>query len=106
MFNRLKRALTESYIGAIALGWLLAQDIMQFVGIFATPVGEWVSQRVYPGLRAQTGGPHGISFEFGLPEVIRFLLILAIWYGLVRWLYFSPQNAAAVSAAPREEHPA
>ncbi len=89
MFKRLKQALTESYIGAIALGWLLAQDITQFAGIFATPVGEWVSQKEYPGLRAQTGGPPGLSFELGLPELIRFVLILAIWYGLVRWLYFN-----------------
>jgi hypothetical protein len=30
MIRRLKLALTETYIGAIALGWLLAEDIMQF----------------------------------------------------------------------------
>lgn len=92
MLKSLKRAVTESYIGAIALGWLLAQDILHFVGIFATPVGEWVSQRVYPGLRSQTGGPHGISFELGLPEVVRFVLILVIWYVLLRWLYFGASN--------------
>jgi hypothetical protein len=105
VLERLRRALTESYIGAIAMGWLLAQDILQFVNIFATPVEGWVSQRVYPGLRAQAGGPQGIGFELGLPEVIRFLLILAIWYALVRWLYF-PSNKTSAALPPDQGQPA
>jgi predicted Kef-type K+ transport protein len=104
MFKRLKRALTESYIGAVALGWLLAQDVVQFVGVFATPVAEWVSQKEYPQLRGQTGAPR-LSFEFAMPELIRFLLILAIWYGLVRWLYFDSSNKQA-SQPPKQEQAA
>jgi predicted Kef-type K+ transport protein len=103
MLERLRGALTESYIGAIALGWLLAQDIMQLVGIVATPVGEWISQKEYPGLRAQTGGSTGISFALGLPELVRFLLILMIWYALVRWLYFRSTNEEKLES-PKSEH--
>jgi len=102
MFKRLRRALTESYIGAIALGWLLAEDITRFVGIFATPVGEWVSQREYPGLRAQTGGSPGLSFAFALPELVRFCLILVIWYALVHWLYVDSSKERA-SGPPNQE---
>jgi hypothetical protein len=39
MFNRLKRAVVESYVGAIALGYLFAQGMFRFVNIFASPVG-------------------------------------------------------------------
>src|SRR5256885_8069915 len=35
MFERLKRSLVESFIGAIALGYLLAQTILYRSGIFA-----------------------------------------------------------------------
>lgn len=38
MLNRLKRTLVESFVGAIALGYLLAQTILHFVNIFASPV--------------------------------------------------------------------
>ena len=103
MLKRLKRALVESYIGAIALGWLLAQDITQFVGAFARPVEEWISQREYPGLRAQTGGSPGLSFGFAVPDLIRFALILAIWYALVRWLYFDSSNKQVSKPPSREQ---
>ena len=38
MLERFKRALVESFIGAIGLGYLLAQGILHFVNIFASPV--------------------------------------------------------------------
>jgi hypothetical protein len=34
MFERLKQSVVESYIGAIALGWLLAQSLVHFANIF------------------------------------------------------------------------
>jgi len=40
---RLKQALIESYVGAIALGYLFAQGILHFVTIFASPVAGWLS---------------------------------------------------------------
>lgn len=94
MIERLKRALTESYIGAIALGWLLAQDIMQLVDALAAPLGEWTAHREYPKLTEIAGGTGG-SFEQSLPGLVRFLLILVIWYALVWWLYFRPSGAKA-----------
>jgi hypothetical protein len=47
MFERLKRALVESFMGAIALGYLLAQCILHFVNIFASPIAGWVSRNDY-----------------------------------------------------------
>ena len=47
MLNRIKRALVESFVGAIALGYVLAQTIMHFVNIFASPIAGWVAQEEY-----------------------------------------------------------
>lgn len=94
MIESLKRALTESYIAAIALGWLLAQDIMQLVDAIAAPLGDWTTRREYPKLTQMAGGTGG-SFEQSLPGLVRFLLILVIWYALVRWLYFRPSDTKA-----------
>jgi predicted Kef-type K+ transport protein len=93
MIRRLKRALTESYIGAIALGWLLAQDIMELVNALATPLGDWANRREYPKMAEMAGGGVGSSFQLALPGVVRFFLILVIWYALVQWLYLGPSNA-------------
>jgi hypothetical protein len=35
MFDRLKRSLVESFVGALALGWLFAWAILDFVSIFS-----------------------------------------------------------------------
>jgi hypothetical protein len=34
MFERLKQSVVESYVGAIALGWLLAQSLVHFARHF------------------------------------------------------------------------
>jgi hypothetical protein len=38
MFERLKQSVVESYAGAIALGWLLAQSLVHFTNMFTAPV--------------------------------------------------------------------
>lgn len=100
MFERLKRALVESFVGAIALGWLLAQGIWHFVNIFAAPVTEWVARNKYPELRAHTTASAGVSLQFALPDLVRFILILLVWYALVRWLYFKPPKKQTSEPAP------
>jgi hypothetical protein len=42
MLRRLKRVLVESFVGAIALGYLLAQGLLHFVYIFTSPFSEWL----------------------------------------------------------------
>jgi hypothetical protein len=92
MFDRLKQALVESYVGAIALGYLFAQGILHFVNIFASPVAGWLSRKQYRGLGLVPGTTAlpGFSLQDALPELVRFSLILLVWYVLLRWLYFKP----------------
>jgi hypothetical protein len=99
MFKRLKRALVESYVGAIALGWILAQIVTHFVGIFSAPVGSWVSQNTYRNM-TKTIGSTGFPFEAAYPELIRAALLLVVWYALLRWLYFKPLNLNSSETAP------
>ena len=90
MFERLRRAMVESYVGAIALGYLFAQSIMHFASIFASPVTGWVTRNELRALWPQTAASHGSPFHDALPELIRFLLLLLVWHVLMRWLYFTP----------------
>ena len=104
MFERLKRTLVESYVGAIALGYLLAQVILHFVEIFASPVAVWVSRNYYQSIVPRTTPSAGLSFQDALPELERFLVLLLVWYLLLRWLYFKPVKETA-EPLPNPEQP-
>lgn len=92
MLKRLKQAIVESFVGAIALGWLLAQAILRFVGIFTSPVAGWITRSQYRQFTqaslSSTAG--GFSFKEALPDAIIFTVLLLVWYILLRWLYFKP----------------
>jgi hypothetical protein len=54
MFERLKQSVVESYVGAIALGWLLAQSPVYFANIFTAPVARSILRREYRGFTEHT----------------------------------------------------
>jgi len=103
MFDRLKKALVESYVGSIALGYLLAQGILHFVNIFAAPVAGWVSRKQYGELVPRTAALAGFSLKDALPEFVRFLVLLLVWSGLLRWLYFNPRKKETSERVPNLE---
>jgi hypothetical protein len=89
MFNRLKTVLVETFIGVIALGYLFAEAILYFVNIFTTSLAVWVGRN----------SPHPFASGTGpLATVLRpasaFVVLLLVWYVLLRWLYFTPPKGA------------
>jgi ABC-type dipeptide/oligopeptide/nickel transport system permease component len=90
MFVRLRRTLVESFVGAIALGYLLAEGIMHFVNVFAAPIAGWIARNEYRGSLAGAALPSRSSLQYALPEFVRSLFMFAIFYVLLRWLYFKP----------------
>jgi hypothetical protein len=100
MFDLLKQGLVESYVGTIALGYLFAQVILHFVNIFASPVAGWLSRKQYGGLVQGTTALPGFSLQDALPELVRFFLLLLVWYVLLRWLYFSPIKRESTAPVP------
>jgi hypothetical protein len=80
----------ESFVGAIALGYLLAQAILDFVNIFASPVVGWISRKWYWGLTQHASALPGFSLQDALPDAVRFFVLLLVWFVLLRWLYFKP----------------
>lgn len=103
MFDRVKQALVESYVGAIALGYLFAQGILHFVNIFASPIAGWVSRKQYGEFVPHTTAQAGFPLQDALPELVRFFLLLLAWYILLRWLYFKRLNEEASEPAPNPE---
>jgi hypothetical protein len=102
MLERLKRVLVDSFIAAICLGYLLAQAILYFVNIFTAPISLWVTRRIFPDKTASGRFP----LEAALPQIIGFVLLLLVWYGLLRWLYVVPLSQEASDAAHNPEQTA
>ena len=103
MFERLKGAIVKSYVGAIALGYLLAQCVLHFVNIFAAPVAGWVSRNAYRAIMPGSAALVGFSLKDALPDLSRFVVLFVVWYLLLRWLYFTPLKTDASQPVPNPE---
>jgi predicted Kef-type K+ transport protein len=100
MFSRLKRALVESYVGTIAVGWLLAQAILHFVNIFVAPVAGWIARNEYQDLAGHPSIRSSFSLQDAVPELARAVGMFAVVYILLRWLYYKP---FAIDKTPNAE---
>lgn len=102
MFKRLKRLLVQSYIGAIALGILLADAIVAFTNIFVAPLVVWTVDSGFGGISRGSRSSRGLPLEQSLAPLARFFVLILIWYFLLRWLYSEPLEGSA-EAQPSKE---
>ena len=87
MFDRMKRIIVESFVGAIALGIMLEQLVLSFVNILTAPVARWLS----PSPSAASVST-SFPFQAAVPNLVEFAVLLPVWYLLLRWLYFTPSR--------------
>lgn len=90
MLKQVKKILVESYVGAIALGWIFAQSILHFTFIFSAPVASWIQRRQYGGLISGAHISTAFSLQDAVPDLVRSISLLLAGYLLLRWLYFKP----------------
>jgi hypothetical protein len=103
MSKRIKRALVDSYIGAIGLGYLLAQVMLYFISIFSAPVTGWIVQNQSPQFMSRPIST-GLPLQNALPQLIDFVLLLCLWYILLRWLYLEkPAGRTSVKVPDQEQ---
>jgi hypothetical protein len=81
MLKRLKTALIDSFVGAIAIGWLFATGIREFVDMINSPYFYW--KLIYPQF-----SPPVRPLQLALSNLIASAFLLLIAYGLLRWLYY------------------
>ena len=106
-FKRVKCALFESFVGAIALGWLLAEAISHFSAFLAAPFAGWITTSEYGHIVSGRNFRTDFLLRDALPELVRSVFLLAVWYVLLRWLYFKPvkklEAASVANPAATEE---
>jgi hypothetical protein len=98
MLRRLKQALVESFVGAIALGWLLAQAITHCAYAIVAPLGSWLLRDEYRAMTGHSVRPAALLLRDSVPELLRAFALLVIGYFLLRWLFFAPMEKATGSA--------
>ena len=102
MFKRLKRILVESYIGAIALGYLLAESVLYLINIVAAPVTAWAQQQYRTAIPGHVSWAN-LALADAIDPLVKFILLLVLWYILVRWLYLEKPAKEASAPIPNPE---
>ena len=103
MFKRIKRALVDSYIGAIGLGYLLAQVVLYFTSIFSAPVTGWIVQNQSAQFMNRPISK-SLPLQYAFPRLIDFALLLCLWYIMLRWLYLEkPAKKTSVPVADQAQ---
>lgn|GEM_PF-650523 len=94
MLERVKKALVESYIGAIGVGWIFAQGLINLVGAVVTPLSVWFVDAVG---NHQNGAnsfdapePAQFSLAPAVPSLMWAAMFLLLSFILLRWLYMQP----------------
>ena len=101
MFKRLKSVLVESYVGAIALGYLLAQSVLYLVTVVAAPVTAWATEERYRTAMSRQMSWADLAVPDLLEPLVKFILLLVFWYILIRWLYFKrPEKSGQPAPGP------
>jgi hypothetical protein len=102
VLKRFKRTLVETYVGAIALGYLLAQDVLRLANIFAWPLEDWTTQKQAPEVM-HGASAHAVLLRDALTQSAAFLLLFLLWYILFRWLYLKPSERNEPEPTPSPE---
>ncbi len=90
MFRRLRKALVQSFVGAIGVGLVLAYGISAFGTAISAPFWNWVASKEYCGNSNAPQMTAGFPFKTAVPGLVQCFLLLLVGYVLLRWLYYKP----------------
>jgi hypothetical protein len=104
LVKRFKRILVESFVAAIALGWIFAQAILHFANIFSTPLASWLSRKEYRMVSNVNVSPE-FRVSDALPEVARAVALFIVAGLLLRWLYGDTSGSSASATSDLQALP-
>jgi mannose/fructose/N-acetylgalactosamine-specific phosphotransferase system component IID len=105
MLERIKKALVESFVGAIVVGVLIANGIVNLVTSITTPLTEWVNLRFQEQQSSTFFPPQYLQFLLRhlIQQLIGAALFLLIAFLLLRWLYIEPSAVEPSDPSQVEE---
>jgi predicted Kef-type K+ transport protein len=107
VLNRIRKALVDSYAGAIAVGWLLSQGICHCALLIVSPLTIWaqirLQQRLDPSRSILYEQPQRFPYEQVGSQVLLILILLLLAFLLLRWLYMEPAKVEGPSESEETE---
>jgi len=99
--KRIREILLNEYIGAIAIGFLLAQAAGVAITLIMRPIGFYLDRESRRSIFGTQSFPWGTM----VGPAINLVLYAAIAFGLLYWLYLkqAPQNLPSKEAEERSE---
>lgn len=94
MLHRLKTVLVDSYVGAIALGYLLVEGIEQIASVFIAPFSQWVQLKELHRFTPQGAPEPRFGLLSSLPHLFYGVFYILIALALLRWLYYPTKGEA------------
>jgi H+/Cl- antiporter ClcA len=88
--KRIREILLTQYIGAIAIGMMIAQALVGFVSLLVQPV-IWYQQTRSSRSVLESASP--LPWSNLLPLALTVVLYVAVSYALLIWLYPAEKNA-------------
>lgn len=89
MIDRLKRALIDSYVGVVAIGWMISDAGVRIASAFSEPILTSFRHRLATETFGVRPSSAPIDWQLVFPDLISAAILLAFSYGLLRWLYFA-----------------
>jgi hypothetical protein len=89
MIERLKKALIDSYVGAITIGWMISDAGLKIATALALPILTWFRHHLVSETFGVKPSHEPIEWQLLIPGLISAVILLAFGYGLLRWLYFA-----------------
>lgn len=87
MMTRIRTALIEHHVGAIAVGFLIAQVAIQIITAVIQPLSIYVLGR-FQGQNRFASFRSEWNWGYLITPVVGIALYLLVIYFLLRWLYF------------------
>jgi hypothetical protein len=97
LFEVIREILRHEYIGAITIGFLLAQSAIHLITAIVQPLSFYLE----PGRSSILTGDRSFPWErLVLPNVVSAVLLFIVAFALIRWLYLGRFGMVAAENPP------
>ena len=100
--RKLRQILLTEYIGAIIIGFLLAQALAATISTIVQSISFYLEGRSRSSV---FGGPRGFEFGALLPPAISVVLEVLTAFLLIYWLYWSGDRPVETHVEAAAQHP-
>ena len=100
--RKVRQILLTEYIGAIIIGFLLAQALAATISTIVQSISFYLEGRSRSSV---FGGPRGFEFGALVPPAISVILEVLTAFILIYWLYWSGDDHAEAKVETEAAHP-